>query len=281
MKVIRAESAGFCFGVSRALKTLDKEIQKPKAGNRLATLGPIIHNPLVMADYADQGVLCFEDISEAKKNDTIIIRAHGVPRKTEKLLEETGARIVDATCPKVKKAQISIEKESKEGKTLLLLGEEKHPEVQGLISYSQKTFVFSELADLKKYPLDPDGEYFLAAQTTQERSLFKEVEKYLKTKLQKLKSLHTICEATKRRQNEVIELAKKVEAMVVVGGLNSGNTTRLADVARAQKIPAFHVENPLDLDTDKLKNFKCIGLTAGASTPDKHIEQMERILLEI
>ena len=278
MEVVRAQTAGFCFGVGHALKKLDEQIAL--GGGRLITLGPIIHNPLVMAYYGDQGVLCFDDPEQVRKGDRVVIRAHGIPQSIEEKLSESGATIVDATCPKVKKAQLAIAAQVAQGKSLLLFGEQDHPEVRGLLSYADAdAFVFSDVQALQTYPLSQEKTYFLAAQTTQELELYTVAASYLAERLgTPVTVLETICTATKERQQSVVELCSQVEVMIVVGGLNSGNTRRLADVARLHGIPAQHVETVSGLDLEALKGVRKVGLTAGASTPDKHIDEMEEFL---
>ena len=281
MKVIRAKTAGFCFGVSHALEVLDQQLlSEVQTGGRLITLGPIIHNPLVMDAYKAKGVVCLNAVEDVRAGDRVVIRAHGIPRETEEGLAQTGAFVVDATCPKVKKAQLAIAGEAASEKVLLLLGEKSHPEVQGLISYaSGKAVVFSSLHDLEQVRLSPDVTYFLAAQTTQGKECFQQVQDYLATKLPyPITVLHTICTATKRRQDEVAALAASVQAFVVVGGLNSGNTRRLAQVAQAFGLPAYHVESVEEMNPALLQGIHCVGLTAGASTPDQHIDAMQYFL---
>ncbi len=280
MHVIRARSAGFCLGVSLALRRLDKELadfQASGSGGRLVTLGPIIHNPLVMEHYAQKGVVCEHDPATLRSGDRVVIRAHGLPREVEALLGQSGASIIDATCPKVKKAQIAIAKEAEQGGSLLLFGEREHPEVRGLLSYAGPgALVFGDLAELETLPLAPGIPYFLAAQTTQERTIFKQARAYLQQRLHRdIPVLDTICDATRKRQKEAIALAAQVEAMIVVGGRNSGNTRRLAEVAKAGGIPAIHVERPEECAPDMLAGFSVVGLTAGASTPDAHIDAMQ------
>lgn len=289
MKVLRAKTAGFCFGVSYALKKLDEQVLRfqeyasTSDCGRLVTLGPIIHNPLVMATYAEQGVVCLDDYRQVRAGDRVVIRAHGIPQEIEKAVLQSGAVVVDATCPKVKKAQLSIAQEVAKGKKLLLLGEKDHPEVQGLLSYADVgAFVFSTQEELEKYPLAPETTYFLAAQTTQELEGYYEAARFLEEKRgEPLTVLETICNATKERQQSVIELCSQVESMIVVGGLNSGNTRRLADVARLHGIPAQHVETVEGLDLQALQGLSAVGLTAGASTPDKYIDEMESFLKQL
>ncbi len=282
MRVLRAKSAGFCLGVSLALRRLDRELSGGgrAGGGRLVTLGPIIHNPLVMRDYAGRGVVCVEEHAGLGPLDRVVIRAHGVPRAVEEELKAAGAAIVDATCPKVKKAQMAIAGQTEAGGTLLLFGEKEHPEVRGLLSYAGAgARVFGDLEELAALPLNAGAPYFLAAQTTQERALFHEAREMLIGRLgRELPVLDTICDATRRRQAEVIELAGKVQAVVVVGGHNSGNTRRLAEVARARGVPAFHVEQAGDCAPEMFHGFSVLGLTAGASTPDEHIDAMQRYL---
>ena len=182
MRVMRAKSAGFCLGVSLALRRLDQELNTAAPGDlscaegsktRLLTLGPIIHNPLVMQEYIEQGVVCASDHQNIGPGDRVVIRAHGIPRDVEKQIRESGATIIDATCPKVKKAQIAIGKEQAKGGALLLFGEKEHPEVRGLLSYAgNQALVFGDLEELEALSLEPDRAYFLAAQTTQDRTLF-------------------------------------------------------------------------------------------------------------
>lgn len=282
MKVIRAKTAGFCMGVSLALRKLDKEVDKGihDATHRLATFGPIIHNPQVLAAYEGLGVRCLRDTHGAAPGDRIIIRAHGVPQQIEADLKSTGAEIIDATCPKVKTAQLGIDKQRANGGTLLLFGEEDHPEVRGLLSYAgDDARVFGSLQELQELPLNDDTPYFLAAQTTQDRVAFADIIAWLQQRLgHEVPVLETICDATRRRQEEALAIASKVDAMVVVGGFDSGNTRRLADVARSLGVFTVHVETPEQLPADELQKKSVVGLTAGASTPKSLIDAVQVFL---
>lgn len=288
MQVIRAKTAGFCLGVSLALKRLDREAEALNSGTggpkRLFTFGPIIHNPLVMRGYAERGVLCDDNPEGMGEGDRVLIRAHGIPKDLEDRLKRSGASVSDATCPKVKRAQVAIAKMHAKGGTLLLFGERDHPEVRGLLSYAgDGALVFGSLAELESFDLDPRLSYFLAAQTTQERTLYQEAANALRERLGRaVKSLDTICDATRERQQEVLDLCGRVEVLVVVGGYNSGNTRRLAEVARARGVPALHVEQVADITPGMRSEFfdgvALVGLTAGASTPDEHIDAMQRFL---
>lgn len=284
MKVLRAKSAGFCMGVSLALRQLDTALRGEPGGNRLATLGPVIHNPKVIASYEEMGVVCFSEPEEAREGDTVLIRAHGVPREVEADLAARGAAVIDATCPRVKQAQLAIaaEREKTSG-TLLLYGEAEHPEVKGLVSYAEgDAHVFLDMAELDAIDLDLNRQYFLAAQTTQDTVGFGPVCERVRERLgHDVPILHTICDATRKRQAEVLELAGHVDVLVVVGGSNSGNTRRLAEVARGRGVRAVHVEDVSELTPELFEGSAVAGLTAGASTPREHIDAVEAWLKKL
>lgn len=279
MQIIRGKHAGFCMGVALALKKLDHVIHEFKNSRKIYTLGPIIHNKQVMDHYKDLGVLPVDNIEKLKREDVVVIRAHGITKEVEEELKKRKVTIIDATCPKVKKAQNLIEKYS-DKYTLLLYGEKDHPEVKGLISRTNGNFlVFSSLHELKNISLNNHTKYFLAAQTTQDRKEFVEVIDYLKNNIgQDFPILDTICDATKQRQKEAIEIAKKVDLMIIIGGFHSGNTRRLFQVVKNTHTPCIHIETLKDLPKDVIKNRNIIGITAGASTPDYIIDEVEHYL---
>lgn len=280
MQLIIAETAGFCMGVDMALHKLDKAVANPPHNGAIFTLGPIIHNPQVLDRYQRLGVTqtdgCF-----VTAGDVVVIRAHGVPRQIQEQYERTGATLIDATCPKVKKAQILIQKQAEQGKHLLLFGERDHPEVQGLISYAPNHTVFESLEELQAQQITRNQRYFLAAQTTQDRECFSAIRDYLRAEVDAdLTVLDTICTATKDRQEEVRNLSRMVQAMVIVGGKSSGNTRRLVQIAQEGGIYAVHVETAHELPLEKLTQFERIGLTAGASTPSWIIAEVAQALRE-
>lgn len=279
MIVIRAETAGFCMGVELALKKLDSLLEECAGARPIHILGPIIHNPQVLAEYAAKGVItaaCPEDIPPGA---SVVIRAHGVPKEIEERLRGRNASIVDATCPKVKKAQILIARRTAEGRRLLLYGEESHPEVKGLLSYAAAgAHVFDNRADLFGL-LSKNEKYCLASQTTQDRASFEEIAADLAAQPGlDLAVLNTICDATKLRQDEATSVADEVDFMVVVGGFNSGNTRRLVQVVASRMIPCLHVETAEGLPLTEISRYGCVGLTAGASTPKKVIDEIEASL---
>jgi 4-hydroxy-3-methylbut-2-enyl diphosphate reductase len=279
-EVLRASKAGFCMGVDLALRKLDRVLSTKGGMEEICTLGPIIHNPQVLAEYAAKGVQQVERSGDVPQDSRVVIRAHGVPRDIQEDLQSRGVEIVDATCPKVKKAQLLIAEQTASGRRLLLLGERHHPEVDGLLSYAlHNPIVFERLEELRQIELDPEVPSFLAAQTTQSRSEFNAVVAYVQSRLgQDVPVFDTICDTTRERQEEALNIARQVEVVVVVGGYNSGNTRRLVQVVQTQGVESVHVEHEDELPVELLRHKTCIGLTAGASTPKERIDQVQQIL---
>ena len=280
MEVVRAEKAGFCMGVILALRKLDSLIEKGQLRRPLYTLGAIIHNPQVLEEYTRKGVCTAETPEEIPPGAVAVIRAHGVTRDTKKRLRRRGVLVAEATCPKIKKAQALIRREAREGHFLLLYGEENHPEVKSLLSYAMAgAYLFETREKLGEFPLEPDGRYCLAAQTTQNEEIFEAIARDLTARPECCISvLRTICDATRQRQEEAIRIAREVDFMVVVGGFNSGNTRRLAQVVAAQNTPVIQVEVARGLPLEQLRGHSRIGLTAGASTPEKIIDEIQSLL---
>jgi len=276
MDVYRAKTAGFCMGVSLALQKLNSALERKGtdcAPARICTLGPIIHNPQVLADYESRGVVCVKEASQLHPGDVAVIRAHGITREVEEQVKQSGAEIVDATCPKVKKAQLSIAKATANGATLLLFGEADHPEVRGLVSYAcGPAHVFGSAAELAELHLAESGPYVLASQTTQDRQIFQEIVAELRQRIGNLVVLSTICDATRERQEEARNIASCVDVMVIIGGRQSGNTRRLADVAALNGIDTYLVERVEELAAENFSQKNRAGLTAGASTPKSLID---------
>lgn len=281
MEIIRAATAGFCMGVGLALQKLEEALtQAPGASSgRICTLGPIIHNPQVLADFESRGVVCLDTVLEVKLGDIVLIRAHGLPRHIESALNEKEAIIRDATCPKVKKAQLSIARATAHNETMLIFGEADHPEVCGLVSYAKgEAHIFEDEKSLPRLDLSAGARYVLASQTTQDRNVFTAIKEDLQKKLPNLLVLDTICDATNERQEEARQIASRVDAMIIVGGKQSGNTRRLALVAQNCGVPAWHVETFRQLDSSQFAGLRRIGLTAGASTPKCLIDETENWL---
>ena len=273
--ILLAESAGFCMGVSLALSKLNRALEQ-KNQRRIFTFGPIIHNPQVLSFYEEKGVRITEDWNEPDPEDIVLIRAHGIPLAIEDRLIRRNVNMIDATCPKVKRAQLLIGKDSQSCDCLLLYGESDHPEVKGLLSYADsRAHLFEDVEQLKRINIDPGKHYRLAAQTTQDREQFSLISAYLQEMLgSDLLILDTICDATKNRQAETIEIARQVDCMIVVGGKDSGNTRRLCKVAMEHCPACFHIETEEELSPGMISGFSRFGLTAGASTPDSTINRV-------
>ncbi len=280
MQVIRAPNAGFCMGVARAIKILDKALNDPACRKPIFTLGPIIHNPQVLEYYESLGVRHIQQVDGIPSASTLVLRAHGIPRHLEQALQKQGFALLDATCPKVKKAQEMIAERAALDEQVLIFGEKEHPEVKGLYSYAgADALIFDSLERLRACPV-PRRPFCLAAQTTQDRAAFNCIVHFLRAEnpAMPFTVLDTICNATKIRQEEVRGMCAEVEAMVVVGGRQSGNTRRLAHIAEQNGLRCFLVETTNDLPREELRAYKTIGLSAGASTPGKLIDQVEQFL---
>ena len=248
------------MGVSLALKKLETAIAS-QLHRHIRTLGPIIHNT---------------NANDAQKDDYVLIRAHGVPREVEKRLKTACASVEDATCPKVKKAQLAIAKATARGASLLLFGEAEHPEVAGLVSFSHaKAYVFGSQLELDHCDFDASKGIVLASQTTQDKAAFERIAETMQKRHKNLKVLSTICDATRQRQLEALRIAAQVDVMVVIGGKSSGNTRRLASLASEAGIQTFHVETAEELNIEDFSGKKAAGLTAGASTPENLIDAAE------
>ncbi|MFC1524001.1 4-hydroxy-3-methylbut-2-enyl diphosphate reductase [Thermodesulfobacteriota bacterium] len=274
MKVLLAKHAGFCMGVRRAVETTIETIRKEDEG--IATFGPLIHNPQVIELLKDQGVEILQEIPQ-KQSGTVIIRAHGVPPEKKEQLAASGAHVQDATCPRVVKVQVIINKYRKQGYRVVIIGDRNHAEVEGLMGYAGKDcLVVSAESDIDQLRIS--GPYIIVCQTTQDELAFEELSQEIVHRFPEGKIFNTICDSTHKRQEEVRELSKKVQAMVVVGGRTSANTKRLGEIAAGMGCPVFMVETENDLDLKALADFDCVGVTAGASTPSWMINWVVRAL---
>jgi 4-hydroxy-3-methylbut-2-enyl diphosphate reductase len=266
-----AKNAGFCMGVRRAVDMALGSTRK-KSGP-IYTYGPLIHNPQVLEILEGKGVkpMQGEDINQrdrpSQDGGTLIIRAHGISPQERRKIKESGIKILNATCPHVGKVQGIINRHAKDHYSIVIAGEKDHAEVKGLLGYAQgRGYVIHTLEELACLP--PMEKVCFVAQTTQDETRFQALAEAIQKKYPGAKIFNTICDSTHRRQEEVLALAKKVEAMVVVGGKGSGNTRRLAGISEAAGIPTYHVETEKDLDLQVLSRYSVIGVTAGASTPN-------------
>lgn len=270
MQVVLAKHAGFCMGVRRAVETTLKLVDS--RSGPIATFGPLIHNPQVLEMLGQKGVEVLEEVP-ASTPGTVVIRAHGVPPERKRRLEASGAVIEDATCPRVVKVQAIIDKYQREGYTTVIVGDRDHAEVEGLMGHAGAAgLVVSRLTDLDGLSLTPP--YIVVSQTTQDEKMFQEITREILERYPGGKVFNTICDSTHKRQDEVRNMCRDIEALVVVGGRNSANTKRLAEIAQGMNCPVFLVETEDELDLDRLRKFQSVGVTAGASTPVWIIRQV-------
>ncbi|NNF98100.1 MAG: 4-hydroxy-3-methylbut-2-enyl diphosphate reductase [Desulfobacteraceae bacterium] len=278
MKITIAKTAGFCMGVRRAVEmALDAPGIHAKP---IYTLGPLIHNPQVLSLFEEKGIRVINDIPE-KGEGTVIIRAHGVPPERKEALKAAGFNVIDATCPRVIRVQTIIRVHARKGYDVIILGDENHPEVIGLLGHTTpgKGHVAANLAQLREIPAFDKA--IIVAQTTQNTLAYEQIKDWAGTHHPQYKIFETICGSTEKRQGEVRSLAQNMDAVVVVGGKSSGNTRRLSEIVRQAGKPAFHIETEADLASVAIGTPQNVGLTAGASTPNWIIRRVYRALEKI
>jgi len=240
------------------------------------TFGPLIHNPQVLDLLRDKGISIINDIPD-QGIGTVLIRAHGVPPEEKENLKKAGFKVIDATCPRVIKVQTIIRKYARQGYASIIIGDKDHPEVVGLLGYAGKRgYVADNLKDLNSLPSFDKA--VIVAQTTQNTIFFEEVRHWTNQKYSHYKIFDTICDSTAKRQEETSRLADSVDAVIVVGGHNSGNTKRLAEIAKQAGKPTYHIEAESELDLEALSSVRRIGITSGASTPNWIIKRIYRTL---
>ena len=269
MEILVAKHAGFCFGVKRAIN-MAEDCAKEAEG-RIYTLGPIIHNPQVVKELEKSGISAIKALDDIE-NGTVIIRSHGVTSDEMRIVQDKGVKVVDATCPFVKKTHEYVELLIREGYSVIVVGDKDHPEVRGILSYGGKDIMaVASVEDLKDMPRKK--RIGIVAQTTQSIENLQTVVAHCLKKASELKIFNTICNATSVRQQESIELAKQVDCMIVIGGRNSANTNRLTEICRKFQPKTYHIEVPEELEKLNLNGAQKVGITAGASTPSWIIEK--------
>ncbi|MDD5759133.1 MAG: 4-hydroxy-3-methylbut-2-enyl diphosphate reductase [Desulfobulbaceae bacterium] len=274
MKVVIAKQAGFCMGVRRAVDLTLDLVNKDE--QNISTFGPLIHNPQVLEVLQDKGVGILKKIPVAAQG-TVIIRAHGVPPLQKEQLKASGLTVKDATCPRVLKVQAIINKHRKLGKTTVIIGDRNHAEVDGLMGYAgPDCHVISNESEAASLQLT--SPYIIVCQTTQDERVFEKITDIITSHCPGGEIFNTICDSTHRRQEEVRNLCEQVEAVVVVGGKTSANTTRLAEIATGLGRRVLLIESEEELDVAGLRDFDCVGVTAGASTPTWMINRVVRAL---
>lgn len=263
-----ASHAGVCYGVERALKlareaAMDGEVP-------VHTLGPLIHNPIVVDELASSGVLACQGVDEVD-DGTLVIRAHGVVPQVIERAADKGLQVIDATCPYVKKVHLSAEMLVREGYQLVVVGESGHPEVEGIMGHADASaLVVSSSSDLEGAVIG--RKVGVVVQTTQTPAVLSEVVDALMPRVRELRVINTICSATQERQDSAAELAGRVDVMLVVGGRNSGNTRRLFQICSSRCASTHHIESADEVDPSWFSGASRIGVTAGASTPASHID---------
>ena len=272
-EVILAKSAGFCFGVKRAVDTVYEQTGK----KNVYTFGPIIHNEEVVKDLEKKGVFVINTMEELDDitEGTVIIRSHGVSSAVYEALQKKGVEIVDATCPFVLKIHNIVKEESANGKQIVIIGNEKHPEVEGIMGWSKtQVHVVDTAEKAQNLQLDPQREVCIVSQTTFNYNKFKELVEIISEKGYNIIIRNTICNATEERQTEAREIAKRVDAMIVVGGSSSSNTRKLYEICKNECKDTYYIQTLNDLDMTSLGKADCIGITAGASTPNNIIQEV-------
>ena len=278
MKVELAKSAGFCFGVEKAVNTVYEEAKKEN--EIVYTLGPIIHNEEVVKDMKKRGVeaVKMDDLASLPKG-TVIIRSHGVSRDVYNFVKQSGHRVVDATCPFVKKIHAIVSVQSGKGKTVVIIGNPDHPEVMGIKGWGDKnTYAVENIEQFINLGLKKDEEIIIVAQTTFNHKKFQEIIDKISLLGYDVRCFNTICNATQERQAEAKNIASNVDAMIVIGDKKSSNTGKLVEICQEECKNTVFIQTLEDLDYDALLSVDSVGITAGASTPKHIIEEVQNIV---
>ena len=276
MEVTLAKTAGFCFGVKRAV---DKVYELADQEDTVYTFGPIIHNEEVVQDLESKGVQVLNSLDEltAVTDGIVVIRSHGVPREVYQLMDEKHIRYADATCPFVRKIHKLVEKYSREGRRIVIVGNDHHPEVEGIKGWClTPPIVISTTEEAGNLPISQSEPICVVSQTTFNYNKFKDIVEILEKKRYDRIVLNTICSATEERQEEAVRLASQVDAMIVIGGKTSSNTQKLFEICSNACENTYYIQTLVDLDIKPFQSFRHVGITAGASTPNKIIEEVQR-----
>ena len=278
MNVELAKTAGFCFGVKRAVETVYEQVEK-HSGEKIYTYGPIIHNEEVIKDMASHGVGVLNSLEELKEltEGIVIIRSHGVPKSIYDLLEERGITYVDATCPFVKKIHKIAWRESENGAHIVIIGNAEHPEVEGIKGWAKdQVTIIQNIEEAQRFSLEDEKQpACIVSQTTFNYKKFKDIVEIIEKKRYDITVLNTICSATKERQEEAYDIAKRVDAMIVIGDKRSSNTRKLFEICSNACADTYYIQTLDDLDMNQLRSVETVGITAGASTPNNIIEVVQ------
>ena len=277
MEIKVAKTAGFCFGVKRAVETVYDQVEKEK-GKQIYTYGPIIHNDEVVKDMQKRGVKVIQTEEELEnlENGVVIIRSHGVPKRIYDKLAEKNIACVDATCPFVKKIHNIVKRESEAGSQIVIIGNNEHPEVEGIKGWSTSPVtVIQTMEDVNNFEPDRSGKVCIVSQTTFNYKKFEELVEIISKKRYDISVLNTICNATTERQTEARSIAEGVDAMIVIGDKHSSNTQKLFEICDKACNNTYYIQTLDDLDLNQLGSAKTVGITAGASTPKNIIEEVQ------
>jgi small subunit ribosomal protein S1 len=275
LEILVAKTAGFCFGVRRAMEMVEKALRQN--GTPLYSLGPLIHNPRVVGELEEKGLKTVAFLSQVPEG-RVVIRSHGVGPGVYRMAQEQKLEVIDATCPFVKNVQQLAVFLHNEGYQVIIIGEPEHAEVKGVLdSVAGEALVIESINDLKDREIGP--KVGVISQTTQDISNFQQITNALLPYVKEIRIFNTICLATSQRQQEVAELSRKVDLMLVVGGKNSANTSRLTEISRMNGAPTYQIESAQEIEKAWFQNVAKVGITAGASTPDQQIDEIIQKLI--
>lgn len=280
MEVITAKNAGFCFGVKKAVDMVESQA-KENTGKNIYTYGPIIHNEEVVKSLEEKGVHAVRSKEELDKiacdtNNVMIIRSHGISKAEQDELIKKGFEIIDATCPFVKRIHNTVREESEKGKHIIIIGNKNHPEVEGIMGWSTTPpSVIESLEEVDDINFEKDTSYCVVAQTTFNHNKFKEIVEKIQTLGYDVNVVTTICNATYERQSESRKIAAKVDTMIVIGDTHSSNSKKLYEICKEECEDTHFIQTLDDLNLDLTKSVRLVGITAGASTPDYIIEEVQ------
>jgi len=278
--VVLAKSAGFCFGVKRAVNMVYEEIEKSEANTPIYTYGPIIHNDEVVKDFASKGVTLVKELSELANlpKGKIIVRSHGISRAEYEEMEQYGFTVVDATCPFVRKIHKIVDEHSKQGEYIIIIGNPAHPEVCGIRGWvnGDAVSIIESKDEAEKFALLEDKNICIVSQTTFNYNKFQDLVEIVSKKGYNISVLNTICNATEERQTEARQIAKEVDAMIVIGDKHSSNTQKLFEICNTECEKTYYIQTSKDMDYGLLKSINNVGITAGASTPNNIIEEVSK-----
>ena len=275
MEVIVAKSAGFCFGVKRAVDMVYEQID---TGKKIYTYGPIIHNEEVVGELEKKGVTVMKELEELSQPEKgiVVIRSHGVERNVYETIENSGHTVADATCPFVKKIHTIVQKQSSEGRRIIIIGNAGHPEVEAICGWCKAAPVVVESEEeARQFSANPEEKFCIVSQTTFNYNKFQDLVEIFREKGYDIVVVNTICNATEERQTEARQIAQKVDVMIVIGGTHSSNSRKLYEICKAECENTYFIQTLEDLHLELPESARSVGITAGASTPNNIIEEVQ------